>query len=288
MSRQDHRDRILKYNEEDTTAWYAQKGWKSESNKDLMRAIISQDALGARKALEEGADINFIPPHSKNEYFLSAAGSVPPKSPWLAYTLPTSSYDTLSENPDQIGVIEALFDHGANPLQELPGPDADIFILKALLDIPSAQLVSLLTKHEPELCATWPVSTTGDGAGPVAHSLLPRFEKPIFEASSPEKGLHQAREEATHALLELGGAWDTFSRGAVLTAAAGSSSAAVLDLLSEHGCRIEDISTDERKAIEDVIDNIGEVFSSQTDRWDAWKQALEETPTPTSRRRASP
>lgn len=288
MSSQDHQALILKYYQEDTAAWYAQKGWKSEANKDLMRGIISQDAAGARKALEEGADINFIPPSSKNEYFISAAGSVPPKSPWLAYTLPTSRYDALSETPDRVGVIEALLDHGADPLQELPGPDAGNFILKALFDLPSARLVSLLVKHEPDLCATWPICTTGDGDGPVAFALLPRFEKPIFETDTPEKGLHQAREEAVHALLELGGAWDTFSRGAVLTAAAGSSSASVLDLLSQHGCHIEDISIDEKKAIEDVINNIGDVFSSQTDRWDAWKQALGNEPAPASRRRAAP
>jgi hypothetical protein len=188
-----------------------------------------------------------------------------------------------------VGVISALLEHGADPLAVLPGQDGDIFILNAMMDHASPELVATLAKFEPRLCATWPVSSIGDGAGPLAHALLNRYEIPVFGVAVNGDRPHLERENAVAGLLELGSRWDVFTRGGALAAAAGSSAAAVLELLGEHGCKVEDMTAIERTAVQDTIDLMSRVYPDQHARWAEWIQIMTPEPqAPTQRRRASP
>ena len=282
-------DRLKAAITKETQAWLEQENWESQANKDLMRAIIAMDPNAVRKAFESGAQIDFTPPSSKHyKDHLGSPVGVEPGSPWLGYTITASTYDEHCAQPDRVGVIAALLENGANPLATLPGEDGDLFILNAMMDHASPDLVATLAKFEPRLSATWPVSAIGDGAGPLAHALLSRYEIPIFGDENNGARPHLDRENAAAGLLELGSRWDEFTRGAVLTAAAGSSSIAVLDLLAEHGCRLTDMTVAERTAVQDNIDLMSRVYPDQSTRWAEWIQVMNAEPAITSRRRASP
>lgn len=284
-------DRLKAAADRDAKAWFEQDNWCAEANKDLMRAIIALDAQAARKSLADGAQLDFIPPTSNTaqRHFGSPLG-VAHGSPWLGYTLAASQYDAHCEHPDRVGVIAALLEQGADPLAVLPGDDGDVFILNAMMDHASPELVATLSQFEPRLSATWPVSNIGDGAGPLAHALLSRYEIPVFGDDPPHGARpHLDRENAVAELLKLGSRWDEFTRGAALAAAAGSSSVAALELLGKHGCKVDDMTTAERTAVQDTIDLISRVYPDQQGRWAEWIQVVTpELASPTYRRRASP
>ena len=282
-------DRLKAATTKETQAWLEQGNWGSQANKDLMRAIIALDPEAAKKAFDSGAQIDFTPPSSKHyKDHLGSPVGVEPGSPWLGYTITASRYDDHCAQPDRVGVISVLLANGAKALDSLPGEEGDLFILNALMDHASPDLVATLAKFEPRLSATWPVSAIGDGAGPLAHALLNRYEIAIFGDEKNGARPHLDRENAAAGLLELGSRWDEFTRGAVLTAAAGSSSVSVLELLAEHGCRLTDMTAAERTAVQDNIDLMSRVYPDQSTRWAEWIQAMNAEPAITSRRRASP
>lgn len=246
--------------QEDTAAWLAQPDWESDAQRQMMRAILNDDASGIRAAFVAGVPVDGRPPRPRQEFF-NGLGDIQ-NGTWLVRA-------TAGHRPNAVDELLAL---GANPDQLVDKVDRVPASMRAFFDGDVA-VAQVYLRHLPETNAASPQSVEGDT--PLSYVLTHMPERAFTDPA------HAARLELMEMLLARGGDFSKRAAGRVLEGAVTSLPVSQLDRLESVGIRLEEASQETRQKMLARVLLLADVFDRRAeDRVSGWFDALAKLGTP--------